>query len=68
MQIWKYFFDFFFGKNEREPLPMAIATLLIKILAKPEWHFDEVQHLEKCLELEQPIIIHDLRRKIKEDD
>jgi hypothetical protein len=64
MQIWKYFFDFFFGN---ESLPEAIATLLIKILAKPEWHFDEVQHLEKCLELEQPIIIHTLS-KIKEDD
>jgi hypothetical protein len=64
MQLWKYFFDFFFGN---ESLPEAIATLLVKILAKPEWHFDEVQHLEKCLELEQPIIIHTLS-KIKEDD
>ena len=61
MQLWKYFFDFFFGN---ESLPEAIATLLVKILAKPEEHPDPdpVQHLEKCLELEQPIIIHDLRR------
>jgi hypothetical protein len=63
MPLWKYFFDFFFGG---EPLPAAIATLLIKIVAKPEWHFDEVQHLEKCLELNQPIIIHTLS-KIKEE-
>ena len=66
MQIWKYFFDFFFGG---EPLPAAIATLLVKIVAKPEWHPDPdpVQHLEKCLELDQPIIIHYLS-KIEEDD
>jgi hypothetical protein len=47
MQIWKYFFDFFFG-------PVTPQEV------------DAVQHLEKCLELDQPIIIHTLS-KIKED-
>jgi hypothetical protein len=47
MQLWKYFFDFFFGPV----MPQEV---------------DSVQHLEKCLELDQPIIIHTLS-KIEED-
>jgi hypothetical protein len=47
MQVWKYFFDFFFG-------PVTPQEV------------DHVQHLNRCLELEQPIIIHTLS-KIKED-
>ena len=63
MQLWKYLIDFFFGN---EPLPEAIATLLVKIVAKPQ-EVDHVQHLNRCLELDQPIIIHYLS-KIEEDE
>jgi hypothetical protein len=58
MQLWwKILGYIFLGDNPEAPL-----ELKAKIQAKN----DPVQHLEKCLELEQPIIIHTLS-KIKED-
>ena len=53
MQLWKILNFILFG---------AHLELKAKIQAKN----DPVQHLEKCLELEQPIIIHHLTQ-IEED-
>jgi hypothetical protein len=53
MQIWKILNFILFG---------AHLELKAKNLKS-----DSVQHLEKCLELEQPIIIHYLS-KIEEDE
>jgi hypothetical protein len=52
MQLWKILNFILFG---------AHLELKSKNLKN-----DQVQHLEKCLELDQPIIIHTLS-KIKED-
>jgi hypothetical protein len=58
MQLWwKILGYIFLGNNPEAPL-----ELKAKIQAKN----DSVQHLNRCLELEQPIIIHTLS-KIKED-
>ena len=54
MQLWKILNFILFG---------APLELKAKIQAKN----DSVQHLNRCLQLEQPIIIHTLS-KIKEDD